>query len=339
VITKIWEEIRKGILAPLYVLYGKDPFFITETEKMIIDRALDENGKEMNLTVYDMEETPVEIAVDDCETFPFFGNSKVVVLKRPYFLTGDRPKDSVEHRLERLESYIRNPQPTTVLIFHAPYEKLDERKKLTKLLKQQAVWISGDGLPEREARELVKRRIRDWGMEMEEDAMDLLVQYTGGTLSLMLEEAEKLALYCRGMDRIRKEDVECACSKTLEGNIFTLVDQILRKNLEGVLDIYRHLLKQNEEPIKIAAIIASQFRLLSAVKELSRKGYGQNQIASMLKVHPYRVKLAVGQSRSFTREQLLKMICRLSEIDYRMKSGWGDRERMLEYFFLEFLHE
>ena len=35
--------------------------------------------------------------------------------------------------IDKLESYLENPQPTTVLVFAYKYKTLDKRKKVTKL--------------------------------------------------------------------------------------------------------------------------------------------------------------------------------------------------------------
>ena len=56
--------------------------------------------------------------------------------------------------------------------------------------------------------------------------------------------------------------------------------------------------------LKYLSLFAGQFRLIYQVKELLKRGYGQQQIAGSLKVHPFRVRLASGHARSFTDEEL-----------------------------------
>ncbi|MBD5071942.1 DNA polymerase III subunit delta, partial [Xanthomonas citri pv. citri] len=81
------------------------------------------------------EEDPLDQAIADAETFPFMGERRLVIVKNPYFLTGEKKKEKIEHNVSALESYIQSPAPYTVFVLLAPYEKLDERKKLTKALK------------------------------------------------------------------------------------------------------------------------------------------------------------------------------------------------------------
>ena len=46
--------------------------------------------------------------------------------------------------------YLKEPAPYSVLVISAPYEKLDERKKITKELKRKAEIIEAKKLNEHE---------------------------------------------------------------------------------------------------------------------------------------------------------------------------------------------
>lgn len=49
-----------------------------------------------------------------------------------------------------LEAYLEKPAPYTILVLLAPYEKLDERKKITKLLKKKAAVVEAKELNPKE---------------------------------------------------------------------------------------------------------------------------------------------------------------------------------------------
>ncbi len=44
--------------------------------------------------------------------------------------------NGIEQNTDLLIDYLKEPLESTVLVFFAPYEKLDERKKITKQLKK-----------------------------------------------------------------------------------------------------------------------------------------------------------------------------------------------------------
>ena len=82
-------------------------------------------------------------------------------------------------------------------------------------------------------------------------------------------------------------------------------------------------------------MLANQFRIMYQSKELLIKGYSEKDIASILKIHPYRVKLAIQNSRSYNSNTLLKYINDLADIDLNIKKGKLNKDLALELFILK----
>ena len=335
---KIWKEMKKKKFSPLYLLYGNEDFLVNTTKNILIEEGLQEDEKEFNLSVYDMEETPIDVALEDSQTIPFFGERKIVIIQNPYFLTAEKGKDKVDHNLKGLQEYIENPVPYTIFVIIAGYEKLDERKKLTKSLKKNAVVLEAKELNEKETKQWIHEQVVENGQQITAGGIDLLFQLIGPNLTIVHNELEKLFLYA-GNNLIDEKMIHTLVPKSLEDNIFALVEQVVHHRLEPALSIYYDLLKQNEEPIKLLAVIASQLRFIYQVKTLHSKGYGERQISGLLKVHPYRVKLAIPQSRIFDERRLISMMNDLADLDYKMKTGYGNKEKLLEIFFFKYLSQ
>ncbi|MBE4908046.1 DNA polymerase III subunit delta [Bacillus luteolus] len=333
------EVIRKKIknkqISSMYLFYGTETFLINELKEMLTSELLEEHEKDFNYAIYDLEETPIEVALEDAETLPFMGEKRMIVLKKPYFLTAEKGKEKVEHSLERLEKYILQPAPYSVIVFIAPYEKLDERKKITKLLKQHAEVLEVNALEEKDLIKWIGNRAAMFQVTFEDHAAKLLMQLTGPNLMLISKEIDKLSLYVGPEGDITQETVNLLVARTLEQNIFELIDKAVHRKLEEAFRIFYDLLKNNEEPIKILSLLATQFRMIYQVKELVRQGYGQQQIAGMLKVHPYRVKLAAGQSNLFSNEHLMGLVNHLAEMDYEIKNGKIDKKLAVELFLMK----
>lgn len=330
----IWKQIKKKQIAPIYLLYGTETFFINETKQLLIQHVLDADESDFNFSSYDLEETPIEVVLEDAETLPFLGEKRLILLHNPVFLTAEKTKEKVEHNLSRLDAYLKEPAPFSVLVFIAPYEKLDERKKITKELKSKAVTFESKPLSPQELKQWVKERASLNQVSITDIGAERMIELVGTNLFMLTNEVDKMALYANESKLIDENVVENLVSKSLEQNIFTLIDKIVGRKTDEALRIYYDLLKQNEEPLKILAIITGQFRLIYQVKELSRRGYGQQQMAGFLKIHPYRVKLAAGQARHFSDEELASKINLLADADYKMKTGGMNKEMLIEMFLL-----
>jgi DNA polymerase III subunit delta len=330
-VLDIWKQLKQNKVEPIYLLYGTESFLINETKQLLIQSVLSDEEIDFNFSTYDLEETPVEAAIEDAETFPFMGEKRLIILQNPTFLTAEKPKGKVvEHNLSRLEAYLAEPAPYSIVVFSAPYEKLDERKKITKSLKRKAVVGEAKRLNEHDLKIWIKERAAGNGVQIEEQAIDLMLTLAGTNLFMLASEVDKLSLYAGEARRVDSSMVERLVARSLEQNIFVLIEKVVQRKIEEALRIYYDLLKQNEEPIKILALLAGQFRLIYQVKELSRKGYGQQQIAGVLKTHPYRVKLAAGQAKYFSDEELSKIMKMVANADYQMKTGGMKKELLIE---------
>lgn len=328
--------IRKGNLAPVYLVLGTEEYLMNLTRDAFITGALGGMKDEFNFGRFDMETLSVASALEEAESFPFFGERRLVMVDNPYFLTSEKPKNVPEQDLDWLLSYVKQPADFTVFVIFAPYEKLDQRKKISKVLKKEAKLIDVQPMDEKRTKQYVKEFLAAEEVAIKSEAFELLFQLTGGSLSKTMNELEKLILYTNESRIITKQAVRDLVPKSLEQNIFELNEKVLKKDVQGSLDLYADLLLQKEEPIKIIALMISQFRLLLQVKILREKGYQQSEIASVLKVHPYRVKLAAQQERKFDKESLSKAHIGLIESDYKMKTGQADQKLQFELFVLKF---
>ena len=145
---------------------------------------------DFNFSQFDLEETPIETALEDAETLPFMGERRLVFMQNPFFLTAEKTKSKVEHNVKRLEAYLADPVPYSIVVLTAPYPKLDERKKITKELKRRAEVIEAKKLGEHELRSWINERAAVSGTQMDADAVDLLIELAGTNLMMLTNELE-----------------------------------------------------------------------------------------------------------------------------------------------------
>lgn len=328
----VLKEIEQGQFQDLYLLHGTETYIIDDAIKKITTGALSEDDMDFGLSQYDLSETPIQDVIDDAETVSFImSDKKVVIAKNAIFLTGQNDKSKVEHNLERLESYAKEPNPNTILVIVAPYEKLDKRKKLTKLLTKEAVVIDAKPFNERSAEKWIREKSKEMNLSITEGAIGRLIQNVGANLLMLDNELHKMANYVNEGESITEETVDELVAKTVEQSVFTLVEKITTKNLDEAFTILYDLLRQNEEPIKILALLLRQFRIIFQSKILLQQGSSQADIAKQLKLHPYAVKVAINQGRQYDEEELKNIIRTLSDLDYKMKTG-GNKQLLLDMF-------
>ncbi|WP_085523307.1 DNA polymerase III subunit delta [Tuberibacillus sp. Marseille-P3662] len=317
-------------LSSIYLLYGKHTYLIQLLTKKITDQAVPEAERDFNLSVYDMETNAVQTAVEDANTLPFMGDKRVVVLENPVFLTNQQKKLSVEHDEKTLMHYLESPSPDTVLIITASFEKLDKRKKLVKQLQNTANVLEMNKITDQLMFDILKDISDGYDTTYTKEAHDQLTSIVGSDMEMLVSEVKKLALYCDGQQPITPDVVSQLTPRSLEQNVFELVDRVMSKDLKAAYQILDDMFKQKQEPIRLLALIARQFRLAFQVSLYLPTGYSQQQIAQKLSVHPYAIKVASNQSRRFNSELLTRALDLCTETDYRMKKGLVDKHLGLE---------
>ena len=81
-----------------HLFLGEEKYIINSKINRIIKET---KADEFNITSYDCEETNVSNAIQDALTPPFMSDTKVVLIKRPLFLTNE--KSPISHDLKLLK--------------------------------------------------------------------------------------------------------------------------------------------------------------------------------------------------------------------------------------------
>ena len=305
----------------VYLLYGTKEFSIEEEVKKLC-----KNIDEMNISKYDLNNDLLSLALEDAKTISLFGDKKIVIAENANMFTAATSKDS-----ELIEDYLNHINESTILILIAHNDKIDTRKKITKLISKIGKIIEfNDNL---DVTSLTRRLLKNYNIDYK--TINLFLNRVGNNPLIIQNEINKIKIY-KGEDKtITDEDILNLTTKIIEIDIFKLIDYIVKKDKEKALELYYEMLKVNEEPIKIIVILANQFRIMYQSKELLKKGYSEKDIASILKIHPYRVKLAIQNSRNYTSEILLKYLNDLADIDIGIKTGTLNKDLALELFILK----
>ena len=288
-----------------------------------------------DVTDYDMQVITIQDALFDVASAGFLAARKAVLVKDPYFLTGKRV-EGPEHDIDKLISYLNKPSAENVLIFHAPYEKLDARKKVVKSLKKKSDFIEIATPNESNLTLYTKRELSRYNITASDPIPKTLVTLCKNNIDKLITELTKIRDYFGESEggELTLELMRDLVPVTLEDNIFLLGEALAAKNVKEAYSVFSDLMVQKEEPIKLLFIIANQFRLFKQIQVLQGRGMYESGIAAELGVHPYRVKLASQQVRKFKAEELDDILNQLANADLGIKTGQIDGQMALELFIL-----
>lgn len=321
------KQIKKKNIPEVILLYGTEHYFIQQIKDMVIKGILSEDE---NLSTYDLTETSIQEVIADVETYPFFGDRKLVVATNATFLKAKPDKLPFEHQLSVLEQYVEHPVDYSILVLIAPYEKIDERKKVSKQLKQRALVAECNPVKEYELTNWIKDLANQLHISIADDAFQIFENELSTDLNMIENELKKIALYTGEGGIITKEIAEELISHTINNTGIRLVDAVIEGNLPKAITIYKDLEKMKEEPIALIGLLAFQFRMILRVKLLKQKGYSSGQMQKQLGAHPYVIKVALSREAKFSVQRLEAIMNKLAETDAVMKQGRMEKELAFE---------
>lgn len=315
----------------VYLFYGEDTFIIKSKINNLINKY---HIDDFNVVNYDAEEVNVSEALNDAETIPFMSELKMVIIRNAYFLSSEKPPKEINHNLDQLKRYLENPVQETILILAAPYAKLDERKAITKVVKEHAEIVVCAPLQAIDSENWIKRQLGKQNIAIDRDALTELLSRIENNTEVLVSEMQKLLNYTEGMSHITLKTIEKVITKNTEDNVYEITNLILDNKPGKALQIYNDLIMHNEDPLRILGILVNKYREMLHVKTLLAQGKDKADIAKYYNASSGRAYYMIKNATSVKLEAVEKHLIKLEEIDYQIKSGQIDKNIGLELFIL-----
>lgn len=277
----------------------------------------------------DYEDINISSVIEECSYIDLFGNKKLIILYNSKFFGSKETIDDIE-----FNKYLENPNPNSYLFFVLNEEALDERKKVTKLVKSKYEVIGFNTFTEYDASKYIKEEFKKDNYKIDEDAVKKIIEYLHTNYGLYINEIKKLKLYKLQDKLITLSDVIEVVSRIPEDNVFKLLDAVILNNKENIFKLYKDIKTSGVDEIALIALIASQFRFMYQVLVLSNDGKNKFEIIKHLGSHPYKTEMALQKINLYKEEKILKILLELSEIDIKIKTGERDKSDIIEEFFL-----
>ena len=319
----------------LYILHGRDDFSRRE-ELGRIKASLDPDGMlSTNTDVLDGREVTLEQLTAICNTVPFLGSHRLVVVEgllgrfeppdRPR-RGGSRPRRGPGPELEHwrtLAECVQGLPTSTTLVFLD--DELSAGNPLVDALGPHAKVIEFRILKPGAVLQWVLDRAQRQSVDISPTAAKLLAELVGDKLWILANELDKLAAYAQGR-RIEGADVKALVSEARDVNVFAMVDAIVEKRPAVALRLLRRQIDDGRDAGYLLAMITRQYRLIIQAKELSQSGITSQEIGQKLGIgSDFVLQRVLDQADRYSLSRLKAAYRRLLEADEAVKRGrYGD---------------
>ncbi len=238
---------------------------------------------------------------------------------------------------------------------------VDKRKRLFKVMAERGVVLNFNRsrVEEKQKGQMLEAAgdvLRKKGKSIDPEAMIALGRKTGFDLRKSMAELEKLIAYTGERQRIGETDVEDIVGKTKEDSIFELTASLAGKNPGKTLLTMKDLLDQGVHTLVILAMIIREMRFLLHAKLLIATGrfnlfdprmdFSRFQKTTLpilkewssesgnrlelARQHPYVIYNAFKFSGRFSRDELVRNLESLLDVDLALKTKGQDPRLLME---------
>ncbi|AZQ58325.1 DNA polymerase III subunit delta [Maribacter sp. MJ134] len=307
---QIVNDIRKGSIRPIYFLFGEEAYFIDKISDYIGNKVLTEEEKGFNQMVLYGKDVTIEDIVGNAKRYPMMAERQVVIVKEAQHLS---------RNIEKLASYVENPQETTVLVICYKYKKLDKRKALYKSLKKGGVVFESKKLYENQVTEWLRKTLLSSGYTISHKAAILLVEYLGTDLSRINNELSKLKLVLPEKSEITPQDIEEHIGISKDYNNFELKKAIGERNVVKATRIITYFAQNpKDNPFVLTVTLLNSF-FTQLLQYHGLTDHTPKNVASALRINPYFVGEFQTAARNYPMKKVSQIISYLRELDLKGK--------------------
>jgi len=177
----------------------------------------------------------------------------------------------------------------------------------------------------------VRKKFAELGGSISPQAAATLADFIGNNTQRGTQEIVKLLTYVNYERPVDEDDVILLTTRDYQTNVFTLVDAIGNRQGEKALDM-AHLLLEEMEFSYLLGMIIRQFRLLIQAREIMDGGGSENEIKTILNLHPFVAQKIHNQTKKFSFSSLKSIYQQLLDIDLGEKTGDMPGDLALDVF-------
>ena len=328
-------DIRSKQAGRLYVFHGEETFLLHHYVDQLKKILLEELTESFNFHKLNSENFEIRTFADCVENLPMMAeNTLVLVDEVDFFKLPEADREKMTEILSDIPDYC-----SVVFTYITTLWKPDKRlKKLYDAVESNSCIVE---FAKQEPRDLIPWVTRHFAARKKRITPDLcayLIDITGGTMTALSSEIQKIAAYS-GADDIVRSDIDAVTEPVLDAVAFQMTDLMSSGEYGGAMLKLRTLLKMQQDPLLILGSIGSHFRRLATARTLMDSGKGPGELMRLCGMKDYPARKTMSAASKFTPrfyEEAAKLVL---ETDRQIKTSYDEPDRLLELLLMQLSRE
>lgn len=269
------------------------------------------------ITSFSLNDTTIFDVIDDARYYGLLGGIRALLIKDVKFFGG---KFNYESEATALRELFDSNDESMTLIFVC--DDIKKTKELTKKAIAAGAKIIDIKDPDKEELgNLISEFAKKENLTIDKDASNLLISNAIGNYDVIVQEINKLSL----VDKHITKNLVLEYGSHEDGDYtFDFSNAVVSKDFTKAFSLLDTLLEDGVEVFSLVGLLASSFANMYMVKRASMDGLSDEAIAKLFGYSSTsRVYVLKKNSKIYSIEDLKEIIIALSDVDYKIKTGYN----------------
>jgi DNA polymerase III subunit delta len=310
------DELRGGVLRPIYVFEGSDQHRIDQVVQFIRNLVVAPGSEAFNVHILDAESQGWAGILRQARSLSMFGGKQFILARYC-----DRIKASAQDPGEAaFNEYLQTPVDSTVLIITG--EKFDGRRSWMKIAKDKDCHVHFPPPSGAELLNWIRRAARDAGLILDQEAVALLADLVGSDLNSLQAEINKLRLL---QDMIGKPPDHSMLLEHIldqhEVDVFSLTDAASPDHGPEMLRNWFQQVNQGKNPEELIPLLLTHLRRAILVANCLADGISEKDIAAETGINAWMLRNKLSpMARRLDAAMSAKLIRSCLDSDFALKT-------------------
>ena len=318
-LAQLKEALSGGVLGNVYIFHGEESylreFYLSEMKKSLVAGFESFNYHKLEgkgLTVQNLTET--------VEAMPMMAQRTMVqVVDWDLYKLNEEQRNGLAALLEDFPPYC-----CLVIVYdQIEYKPNKTYKKLYAALDKHAQAVKFEEQSQNEILKWVAKRFKAAGHTIDAPTAEHLLFTCGSLMNGLIPEIGKIAAYAKN-ERITKADIDAVAAPVLEAQVFEMTNAVSKGNFDRAAGVLGTLLKWQEEPFMLLALMGKELRKLHTARIALDTGKDKFWLMERWNMRSdYPARLLLDNAGRVSRDWCARAVKRCYEVDLRNKSVGG----------------
>lgn len=330
---KLREGLKNGELDNVYIFYGEEGYLCRTYLDKLRETLVAPGFEEFNhhrvpgkgLSILALQET--------VEAMPMMAEKTLVeVTDLDIFRLDEIGRNQLINLLEDFPDYC-----TLVFVYDTVVYKRDGKmKKLCTAIDKHVTEVEFCKQESKVLYSWVRRHFQATGHDIEPETIEHLLFTCGSMMTNLAPEIAKIGAYAKDQT-ITRQDIDALADPVLDARVFDMTSRVTAGKFDDAAAVLADLLRMQEEPIAILAVISRELRRLYTARIALDTGKDRYWLKDLWKMtSDYPAKLLMQAAGRVDRQWCADAVKKAQVLDRRMKSEKNmDSAQELKFFLME----